>query len=61
MQPNNPQFNRLVGDTPASEKKMAEGFSALDKLMNDKKNMTATKKKAIDAAYKKVSDGRGGR
>ena len=60
MNPNSPQFNRLTGDTPAAEAKMSAGFSAIDKLLQDKKPMTAAKKKAIDSAHKKVSDARKG-
>lgn len=60
MIPGSSQFNKLTADTPEGEKKMSAGFAALDKLLNDKKAMTATKKKAIDAAHKKISDVRGG-
>ena len=61
MIPKGPQFNRLTADTPEGEKAMSAGFASLDKLLQDKKGMTATKKKAIDAAHKKISDVRGGK
>ena len=60
MDPRNSQFGkRLMADTPAQQKSMDEGFTTLDKILQDKKPLNATKKKAIDAAYKKVSKGRG--
>lgn len=60
MDPRIPQFGkRLVADTPAGEKKMAAGFAALDKLLQDNQPMSEAKKKAIDTAYNKVKAGRG--
>jgi hypothetical protein len=61
VNPNSPQFSRLTGDTPAAETKMSAGFSSLDKLLQDKKPMTAAKKKSMDTAHKKITDARGGR
>lgn len=61
MEPTSPQFKRLTADTPAGEKLMSAGFSALDKHLNDGKAFTAAKKKAMDAAYKKIEDARSGK